>query len=234
MITRTLIRLSGPAALILVLIVVLANVGAGSAAASPSCSLTSHCYGTAAWVSSPYTHGSGGIFNFHCLYSGNAGTEFTNEEFWQATDNSTNLKYWVESGGRYGWPNGDARSWFWADNRPNFGYSQHFPSGGVSLDTNYGFEIYYDGSDNWVIVGPGWSYSSVNNPPSGASLEAGTEITNDSARSVGNMSSMYYLDTSGNRHNGWSGAVLNPQSPIITGLGWVGSGNTELEWSTAC
>jgi hypothetical protein len=208
-------------------------VAAGPAAPANACSLSSHCYGVAAWYSAPPDNGSGGDIYFNCLYSANPSADFTDEELWQGTDNSTGLSYWVELGGAYGWPNGASRYWFWADNRPNGGgYHAHYPGGTLSLDTTYFVGVTWAGSNTWDVQGPTWSAESVNNPFSGRAMEAGAEITNNTAHAVGNIQDLYYLDTAGDLISGWSGASILPPSSIISSLSWVGSGHGELSWST--
>jgi len=208
-------------------------IGAGPAAPAEACSLTSHCYGVAAWYNATPDNGSGGDIYFNCLYSGNPSTNFTDEELWQGTDNSTGLNYWVELGGGFGWPGGANRYWFWADNRPNGGgYHAHYPGGSLSLDTTYFVGVTWAGNNRWDVQGPTWSALSINNPFSGRSMETGAEITDNVAHAVGNIKDLYYLNTSGDLFAGWPGASIVPPSSIISSISWVGSGNSELSWST--
>lgn len=208
-------------------------IAAGPAGPAEACSLSSHCYGVAAWYSAPADNGSGGDIYFNCLYSGNPSTDFTTEELWQGTDNSTGLNYWVELGGSYGWPEGSKRFWFWADNRPNGGgYHAHYPGGSLSLGVTYFVGVTWAGNNTWDVQGPTWSALSTKNPFSGRSMETGAEITNNTAHAVGNIKDLYYLDTAGNLYPGWPGASIRPPSSIITSISWVSSGHNELAWST--
>jgi hypothetical protein len=208
-------------------------VAGGPATPAEACSISSHCYGVGAWYSAPADNGSGGDIYFNCLYSADPSSDFTDEELWQGTDNSTGLDYWVELGGTYGWPNGGSRYWFWADNRPNGGgYHAHYPGGTLSLDTTYFVGVTWAGNNRWDVQGPTWSALSTNNPFSGRAMETGAEITNNTAHAVGNIQDLYYLDTAGDLHSGWSGASIQPPSPIISSISWAGSGHSELTWST--
>jgi hypothetical protein len=208
-------------------------VAGGPATPALACSITSHCYGIAAWYNAPPDNGSGGDLYLNCLYSGNPGTDFTDEELWQGTDNSTGLNYWVELGGTYGWPDGASRYWFWADNRPNGGgYHAHYPGGTLSLGTSYRVGVTWAGNNRWAVQGPSWSAVSTGNPFSGRAMETGAEITDNTAHAVGNIQDLYYLDTAGDLNAGWSGASIQPPSSDISSISWVGSGNSELSWST--
>jgi hypothetical protein len=230
-ITRKLSRGALASALVLAGAVFL--VVAGQAMPAQACSLDSHCYGVAAWYSAPPDNGSGGNIYFNCLYSGDPSSDFTNEELWQGTDNSTGLDYWVELGGSYGWPNGATRYWFWADNRPaGGGYHAHYPGGTLSLDTSYFVGATWAGNDKWDVQGPTWSAVSSSNPYSGRAMETGAEITDNTAHAVGNIQDLYYLNTAGDLYSGWSGASIQSHSSIFSSLSWVGSGNSELAWST--
>lgn len=198
-----------------------------------TCTLTNHCYAIADWFNTPKTHGSGGTLNAHCLYNNNAPQYFTNAEMWQDTDNADNFQYWVEGGAEYGYNTAD-RHWFWADNRPNGGgYNQHFPSLGFSLDTNYGIGFTYVGNDQWqVTVGSRYVGTSVANPPSGLSLEAGTEMTTTSGtRSVGSISNLSYQNTSGVVTNGWPGSGFHGGG---TATASMNNAKTKISWSTPC
>jgi hypothetical protein len=195
-------------------------IAAGPAAPADACSLSSHCYGVAAWYSAPPDNGSGGDIYFNCLYSANPSADFTDEELWQGTDNSTGLSYWVELGGAYGWPNGATR------------YHAHYPGGTLALDTTYFVGVTWAGSNKWDVQGPTWSAESINNPFSGRAMETGAEITNNTAHAVGHIQDLYYLDTAGDLISGWSGASIQPPSSIISSISWVGSGHGELAWST--
>jgi hypothetical protein len=233
-IARTLTR--GACALALVLAATGTALAAGPAAsaqAASGCSLSSHCYGAATWFSAPANYGSGGNIYFGCLYSANPSTNFTDEEMWQGTDNSTGLGYWVELGGSYGWPNGATRYWFWADNRPNGGgYHAHYPGGTLSLGVYYGLEVIYDGANKWTALGPAWSGTSTGNPASGRALEAGAEITDNVAHAVGHVNVLYRFDTSYDTIRGWSGAAIPIPNPPVTSVYWVSSAHNDLDWST--
>lgn len=230
-IARKFIR--GSCVLILLLAGSAITVASGSAAPAQACSITSHCYGVATWFGSPASYGSGGNIYFACLWTADTGTDFTDEELWQGTDNSTGLSDWVELGGAFGWPNGANRYWFWADNRPNGGgYHAHYPGGTVSLDEYYALEVIYDGGNAWSAIGPNWTGASTNNPPSGEALEAGTEITNNVAHADGHINMLYRLDTSYDTVTGWSGASIPAPDPPVTDVYWVSSAHNDLDWTT--
>jgi hypothetical protein len=143
---------------------------------------------------------------FYCLYSPNTSSNFTTEEMWQGTDSDPYGDYWVETGGAYGYPKGDSRYWFWADERPGYGYSEHdLSSPAADLETVYSTLLAYEGSDSWNVYVNGSEVGhSVDNPPYGYYLSAGTEITAASgARSVGHDNYLAWYDTSDNLHYGW-------------------------------
>jgi hypothetical protein len=201
---------------------------------SPTCDLNNHCYAVALWGNATTNHGSSGTIEFDCLRTGNTGNKFVNEEMWQGTDSSGSGAYWVEVGGRYGWPNGDSRYWFWADNRPNGGgYFQHFPGTSISLNIEYPLSFQYDGNNDWLVLGPNFSATSTANPANGKYLAAGTEITDDTAHSAGNTRFLAYDDTSGNSIGDWSGAGLDQVGTLAT-PSWVGSDKSNISWITPC
>jgi hypothetical protein len=203
------------------------------AAPADACDITSHCYGIAYWPNSSTNYGSAGDIYFHCLYDGSPSNSFTDEEMWNGTNNSGNLAYWVEAGGAYGYPNGATRYWFWADNRPNGGlYHEHYPGGSISLNTFYKIEFLFEGSNTWNVMGPGWSQNSTSNPPAGKSLEAGTELESNDARSVGKIDSLEWFDTSYGSHAGWSGATLKDIGPGDYTSTSFPSDHTEVAWTT--
>ncbi len=205
---------------------------ADAATAATSCTLANHCYAIAYWFNTPRTHGSGGTLYSHCLYNANAPNYFTDQEIWQDTDNADNFQYWVEGGAQYGY-NEATRHWFWADNRPNGGgFNIHFPSLSFSLDTNYGIGFVYAGNNEWqVTLGSQNVGTSTANPPSGLALEAGTEITTNTTRSVGHISNLWYSNTSGVVTNGWSGAGVHGGGPATASLN---SAKTKVSWATPC
>lgn len=230
-IARRIVR--GACVLLLVLTGSAIAVGAGAAAPAQACSLTSHCYGVATWFGAPADYGSGGNIYMACMYTADPSTDFTDEELWQGTDNATGLSYWVELGGSFGWPNGATRFWFWADNRPDGGgYHAHYPGGTLSLGVYYALEAFYDGGNIWSLIGPGWTGTSTNNPPSGKSMEAGTEITNDVAHADGHINMLYRLDTSYDTVTGWSGASIQAPDPPVTSVYWVSPAHNDLDWTT--
>jgi len=129
--------------------------------------------------------------------------------------------------------NGATRYWFWADNRPNGGgYHAHYPGGALSLNATYFVGVTWAGNNTWDVQGPNWNATSVNNPFSGRAMEAGAEITNNTAHAVGNIVDLYYLDTAGDLSSGWPGASIQPASSIFSSISWVGPGHGQLSWST--
>src|SRR5271165_2439813 len=137
---------------------------AGHAApATASCSLSNHCYGIAEWKTSPTTTGSNGYLYAQCMHVNDPSTDFLDQEMWQGTDNSNTGNYWVETGATIGTPEGNLRYWFWADNRPNYGYYQHFPSGTMNLDQYYYLSFNYNGSNKWGVGGPWGNATSTSN-----------------------------------------------------------------------
>ena len=108
----------------------------------------------------------------------------------------------------------------------------HFLQPLVSVSIAYFVGVTWAGNNKWDVQGPTWSAESINNPFSGRAMEAGAEITNNSAHAVGNIQDLYYLDTAGDLISGWSGASIQPPSSIISSISWVGSGHGQLAWST--
>jgi hypothetical protein len=200
-----------------------------------TCSTASHCYGIARWESSPETAGSAGSIDSTCLWVGDPSTDFVDQEIWQGTDSAPYADYWVEAGETYGNPNGGVRSWFWARNRPGSnGYAQFFPSGTVNLSTSYEFQFsWVSGTNEWQVTAPWGTSTATSNPPYGKWLQAGSEITDNSNRTNGDISSLDYLDTSFSEHFGWSGASVHDLGGDTTTT-WVGSGNKHIHDISSC
>jgi hypothetical protein len=100
------------------------------------------------------------------------------------------------------------------------------------LNTLYKIEVLFEGSNTWEVMGPGWSQTSTSNPPAGKSLETGTEITSDDARSVGKIYGLQWFDTSYGSHTGWTGASLIDSGPGDYTSTSFPSDHTEVAWTT--
>ncbi len=228
-----------------ILLAALALVGASAAlpqtalAYTCSTSSSSHCYALAIWVNSAANEGIYTNIYSSCLNGPNDTVNFADEEMWEATDNSSNLGYWVETGLSYGELNGQARGgpyWFWADNRPGGGYHEHYV-GTRSLNTSYETEIIYAGSNSWwVWQGTSHVGTSTSNPPYSLSMETGIETTSNSYNIVGQSSPLDWFDTTGSLHTNWqygsSDSYLYPMYPPANAV-WISKYNAVV-YSSAC
>ena len=189
--------------------------------------------------------------DFTCLYSPNTSSNFTNEELWEGTAGSLGLLegYWVETGGAYGYPNGNTRYWFWADNRMGYGYTEHVHlSQTAKLNTDYDVVIYYAGNNDWIgTVNGNQVMESVDNGPDSWFLNVGTEITAASgARSVGSASFLGWQGQgTGDGYYPWDNEPTNSYSytedvgagglptGAVTTTSWV-EPYSQVQWATSC
>jgi hypothetical protein len=163
-------------------LICVAAVASGVGAASASASCGSLCYGITQW---PSAFVDGGISNIR-IYSlsvpSNCGASGV-ADFWVSTDDTQDT-YWVEEGMKkgihYDGTCGNGIQNFWADNRPNYSYNEHYPGGSISFGTTYAMRIEYTGNNNWDIKRNGnYIGTSNNNPCCGGALSTGAESLTD-------------------------------------------------------
>jgi hypothetical protein len=192
-------------------------------------------WATGTWANGPKDFGSAGTIKFSCLYSPSTSTNFSNDEMWNGTDNSGGGSYWVEEGGSYGYPQGNNRYWFWADNRPSYGYYEHDSADGSAvLNTSYDIEFTYNGSNQWIVWWKGSELGkSTSNPPNGEYLQAGGEHTSSSGRTVGTASSLSWTNQSYGVHGGWTASgYSNPGKQTSGGSATWNSNYTSVSWNS--
>jgi hypothetical protein len=158
---------------------------------------------------------------------GNTGSNFITAEVWLARGS-----YWVEQGMAYGFPRND-RYWFWADNRPTYGYAEHarndLPHG---LQTNFLMEIehFTTGSSSWQLYQDSTyvatSTSNFSNPST--RLDTGSEATTMTNLHVkANMTLMKWADNAFTYFIDWSDPPTYPHATLSGDLDYSTS------WVTA-
>ncbi len=199
-----------------------AVTGTSSPALAATCN--PHCYGIATMTRT--THGATANLRVTCLSVSNWQTQFVDEEFWVLTSGST----WVEEGMTVGTPR-SARSWYWADSRPNGGYHEHYPSHSASLNTTYIMTISYAGNNSWNVYEHGGSPLGVStaNNSSSPKTEAGEEITDTTAKGAAVLSSLYYKDTGDTFHAGWPASSISGHNPPTAQ--WISTNNSLRAYS---
>ncbi len=154
---------------------------------------------------------------------------------WNSIDNSSAGDYWVEEGGATGAPLGATRFWFWANLNPTDGYNEHDSApGSASLNTSYAISFYYMGSNQWEIFENGGAIGFAgNSPPFGKQLMAGGERGDQTGRVVGNVSNLYWADTSSQYHSGWTASgYSNPGYILDYGTANWSNGYQNLSWNS--
>lgn len=168
-----------------------------------ACSLSTHCYAEAENNNHNANHGIFSDLNAHCLFQPNEGVggNFLTNEIWDANGTT---KYWEEVGliggsdfnGFY-----DDKNWFWADSRPNGGFTFHRPSvNQASTDTLYPAEITYVSSNTWAIYGANSFIQIGTSSGQSATLNtdiAGTEYTGGSGSGIRDIGDTYSLQRQG-------------------------------------
>jgi hypothetical protein len=124
--------------------------------------------------------------------------DFANYETWLNTY-TPQVSYgtWVEEGMTAGSLNSGqvGLMWFWADNRPNGGYNDHYINGNAYADFNKNSNVTfrYEGSQNWGVYLKGVKINdSYGNGSYGTDVNTGTEVTTPSAGVTGHS---YNFDT---------------------------------------
>lgn len=166
----------------------------------------SHCYALMEVANISNNTGILDNLNIQCLYYPDTTATATNEE-WEGNDT-----YWVEAGVDAGW---DAygkyhdKDWFWADNRPKGGYTEHFNSGWKQAvpGTTYQVEILTNGNDSWDVYGANsdiYLGTSTAQPlAADRRMNAGTEYTANAGsgiRDIGKATGLKYRDGNGGWH----------------------------------
>lgn len=208
---------------------------AASSCASPN---GQHCYSEENTATK--NEGAYGIITANCLYfPRNSTSASVTNEIWDGQSN----KYWTEAGvttGQGG--NGyDSRSWFWADDRPGYGYYQHYPNVSAAGSGNYRLKIYYVGQNSWHVLG-GNSYSVIgisSAQPVGSTgdVTGGTEYmgaANSGIRDRGRIQSMQWEGTNGVWHLLGKSATQDNFGPGHYINGTYSSSTSTTTWVGPC
>jgi hypothetical protein len=202
-------------------------VQAGDAAAAPTCTMSSHCYGIA---NLPLRiNGATTNLKVTCMSVTNWRNELVTEEMWVSTNGSWN--YWVELGMTVGTPV-STRKMFWADNRPNGGgYHEHYPSTAATLNHTYINTISYAGGNAWNVYIQGGSPigTSGANPGPSVGAQVGEEITTNSAKGAATHTSLWYKDTGNTFHAGWPNSTISQDVPPRAA--WISTHNSMRAYS---
>ncbi|MGH9127867.1 MAG: hypothetical protein ACRDY2_02615 [Acidimicrobiales bacterium] len=192
-------------------------------AASATCSNSAHCYNI---INQPETavNGSVLILNASCLYNVSP-SGFADFEMWD--DITPKPVHWTEAGlieeSNVGIPGN--RGLFWADDTPSHGFQFHVDSTqGTSLNTRYVDKIDYKGGvSSGITMGPLAGTSTFQQYPINL-LQAGSEFTDASDRTAGDISSLTRYDTNNTYTVGWPSAYFEQVGePAIAS--WVSYGN---------
>jgi hypothetical protein len=213
-------------------------VGLREAEATVTCTSSSHCY-TNVEVG-PTTGGSGfdgtnGYIHGACLYNSSQSSHFTTAETWLGFTQTGN--YWIEAGLAVGFP-GSGKYFFWADNRPGHGYSEHDdPTDYPDNLHYYYFDIDTIGSGQFdVLIGPysglstGWSTSAIANQ-----ITTGSETNGGASAAYGLSSQLSYYTTTNADHAGWvwgGGSTYTYSSPSSWGFENTISANNWYSYGT--
>jgi len=166
-----------------------------------ACSLTpdsDHCYAET-YDSQDTPTGVKANLSFSCLHSPN-GSDVVTQEVWIA--DSVTPSYWVENGMLDGYSNA-IHQWFWADNRPNYGFSVHITSFTVNMNVVHLAKIYRNGTHpDWPVFRDSTQLgTSTPNDFTGAVVIGGSEYTTSGVRDVGTIAGIAYRDRSGSWHD---------------------------------
>jgi hypothetical protein len=204
-----------------------------------ACSLSSHCYVQAFNQNNAANHGVYGQLYVTCLYQPYEAI-FANNEVW---DLDTSGDYWVEAGLKSGQDYHGAyrdKDWFWADNRPVYGYAEHDFSEEANLTTKYPVEITYAGTGTWDVYG-GDDLSELGVSATNSFIpnqaQGGTEYTSDAGSGLRDIGAIYNLENE-DLHSSWhllgnAGALSESGSGHFINGNW-NSATSELSWSGPC
>ena len=193
----------------------LVSVGSSTPARACSSPNPNHCWGKANWTSN--THGARVTINVDCIWSPDGGGDgFITDEVWVAGDGG-----WIESGMIYGYGS-DSRYWFWADSRPEWGFTFHPKyTRPDNLDDDYEISIYHEGntSPNWFVDQDGIPIGTSVDQFTGHSirLDTGSETDRNTSRTDSVSKVMKWAGASGNFNLSWEdgadGLLERPECP---------------------
>jgi len=172
-----------------------------SAQAVTACSNSNHCYG----IDQKEGNGShpsaaGTDLRVDCLSVANRSGQFADWEMWYATDTpQVSYDTWVEEGMTSGTLQGGhvGFMWYWADQRPNGTYNEHYIRG-ASTGSTTNVSVYYAGSNNDnVLLGGSQVGTSSGNGSGGLYAEAGAEVTTTQTTVNGSSNNFQYRNSSG-------------------------------------
>jgi hypothetical protein len=146
-----------------------------------------------------------------CLSVSNPSSNFATSETWMSNSADDT---WIESGIAYGNPQGASEYFYWADDRPSYGYFEHDDTtDSVTAATYYESNMSVDTSTSYdVSMGP-W-YGVSDDWPSGYvfdTLQTGSE-TSDGATAATILSSsesLYYYNASDVLQTDWTYGPYN-------------------------
>jgi hypothetical protein len=218
----------GPAWLALLATVLAVTIGslfpATERAEAATC-LPTHCYGDAAWVSTPTFDGGLAYINTGQLYVGDQCTELVTSEIWVGTAYDANFGHYVEEGATHGvHANGACGSgyqWFWASTLGG-AYAEHYPSGfPVSLNTPYVTKVQYQGtgSQAYGAYRNGTLAGYVGTACCTKVLEVGGETSTTAVQELAEASALQKELSDGTWTYDWGGATLHQTGPMYSA--WI-------------
>lgn len=195
---------------------------------------TNHCYAQMQWNVSGGSsgfHGSSAVLRTNCMDVSTPTSQQLTNHLLFAQGN-----YWVEAGITIGPKSGGGYltqpTLYWADNRPNGTYIEHFGAS-YSLNTNVTAKIDKTATaSSWsVSVGSLASTSTSNFSSYANGLETGVETNYDTGHTYGSSSSLQFRSLTDSWVSGWSGALPYADATDQTGLtvAWV----TTPTWARA-
>jgi hypothetical protein len=209
-----------------------------SPAAAIACDPTHHCYGIDYWNNSPKNTGAFAKLDAYALNVGDQCAQFATSELWEATNNTTAGRYWVETGMKHGRHNngscGNGIEWFWADMRPPCcsNYHEHYPSLNATTFQDYQTKIVYVCCDEWKLYRDGYQFAtSTSNPCCSYAMEVGGEINTNSAYiSAEALSLLWQPSVNASWNNGWGGIKVQDDAFEVS---WISQG-FDLYWYRCC
>lgn len=206
------------------------------AVSTPTWASVTHYYGVAVWFNAPQNAGteanpyisSGSAADWSASYAG-----FIAQVLWEGTSN--NGDYWVEAGYIYGWQQQNIATWYWADNRPTYGYDEHqITSVPVTVGATMPVDIVYQGNDTWSITinDSAKNWRSTDNPPYSEYMSTGLESASPNSVLDGAYSSgMAYANLNYPWISSWgSGTELHNDSPA--NVAWVNTYKKIHDWQS--
>jgi hypothetical protein len=207
-------------------------VGLAGNAQAASCTTSSHCYAENQLEGNgSYPNAAGVDLEVSCLSVANRSTDFGDWEMWFET-NTPQVSYdtWVEEGMTAGSLQDGHQGfmWFWADERPNGTYNEHYIRN-ASAGTSTNVSVYYAGSNNEdVYLGGSKIGTSTGNGSGGLYANAGAEMTTTAATVQGWANNFQYR----------TGSSWHWASPDVwnNSGGWISTsaGGANLYASTGC